>query len=80
MAAAEGFLGSLTKLPKDLFPVILFTDQDKDTSLRLSETLAFASVLELHCNTERCVPSAEYVTVWRNGTISGVPMSDVHAL
>jgi hypothetical protein len=36
MAAAEGFLGSVTKLPKDLFPVTLFTDQD--TSLRLSET------------------------------------------
>ena len=35
MAAAEGFLRSVTKLPKDLFQVTLFKNQD--TSLRLSE-------------------------------------------
>lgn len=62
----------MTELPKDLFPVTLFTDQDG--SRRLSEAYAFALVLELHCNAERCVPSVGYVTVWRNGAISVVPV------
>ena len=61
MAAAEGFLGSVTKLPENLFPVTLFPDQD--TNLKLSETLAFALVLDPHCNAEICVPSAEFVYV-----------------